>query len=127
WVKTGDVYRRDEAGFYWYEGRCDDVFKAKGMWISPAEIEQVLGENDAVLEAAVVPEQDADGANIVAAYIVLQPGIMADQGMIDRLNAEAEAKLPRYKRPGRIYFLKELPRTATGKVQRFRLRDRRGS
>ena len=126
WVKTGDIYRRDEAGFYWYEGRSDDQFKSSGMWVSPTEIEQMLGESEAVLEAAVVPEQDADGTNLVAAYIVLQPGLTADQEMIDRLNVTAGEKLPRYKRPGRIYFLKELPRTATGKVQRFKLRDRRG-
>jgi benzoate-CoA ligase family protein len=124
WVKTGDVYRRDEAGFYWHEGRCDDMFKSKGMWISPAEIEEALVESNAVLEAAVVSEPDADGTNVVSAYVVLRPGLAADQRMIDRLKTEAGAKLPRYKRPERIYFLEELPRTVTGKVQRFKLRER---
>jgi len=123
-VKTGDVYRRDEAGFYWHEGRCDDMFKSKGMWISPAEIEEALVASDAVLEAAVVPEPDADGTNVVSAYVVLRPGLAGDQKMIDRLKAEAGAKLPRYKRPEQIYFLEELPRTVTGKVQRFKLRER---
>jgi benzoate-CoA ligase family protein len=124
WVKTGDVYRRDEAGFYWHEGRCDDMFKSKGMWISPAEIEEALVAGDAALEAAVVPEPDADGTNVVSAYVVLRPGLAGDQKMIDRLKAEAGAKLPRYKRPEQIYFLEELPRTVTGKVQRFKLRER---
>ena len=124
WVKTGDVYRRDEAGFYWHEGRCDDLFKSKGMWVSPAEIEEALDASEAVLEAAVVPEPDVDGTNVVVAYVVLRPGLAADQRMIDRLKAEAGAKLPRYKRPERIYFLEELPRTLTGKVQRFKLRGR---
>ena len=127
WVKTGDIYRRDEAGFYWHEGRSNDMFKAKGMWISPAEIEEVLCENDPVLEAAVVPELDADGANVVAAYVVLRSDAVADQQMIDLLKTAAGARLPRYKRPEQIYFLKELPRTATGKVQRFKLRERRDS
>jgi benzoate-CoA ligase family protein len=125
WVKTGDVYRRDEAGFYWHEGRSDDTFKSKGMWISPLEIEEVLCAHDAVLEAAVVPVPDADGTNVVSACVVLRPELAADQGMIDRLKAEAGAKLPRYKRPEQIYFLKELPRTATGKIQRFKLRESR--
>jgi len=123
WVKTGDLYRRDKAGFYWHEGRCDDMFKAKGMWISPMEIEEAFGTDDAVIEAAVVPERDTDGTNLVAAYVVLRPGMMADKEMIDRLKADAGAKLPRYKRPERIYFLAELPRTVTGKVQRYKLRE----
>jgi acyl-coenzyme A synthetase/AMP-(fatty) acid ligase len=127
WVKTGDIYRRDEAGFYWYEGRCDDMFKSKGMWVSPAEVEEVLCNNDEVLEAAVVPELDEDGANVVAVYIVLRQGMMADQEMANHLKAEAGMKLPRYKRPERVYFWEELPRTATGKIERFKLRNLRSS
>lgn len=127
WVKTGDIYRRDKEGFYWHEGRCNEMFKSKGMWISPADIEEALGASDAIQEAAVVPEPDADGTNVVAAYVVLRPGQAADQEMIDRLKAEAGAKLPRYKRPELIYFLEELPRTVTGKLQRFKLREQRGS
>jgi acyl-coenzyme A synthetase/AMP-(fatty) acid ligase len=126
-VKTGDIYRRDKEGFYWHEGRCNEMFKSKGMWISPADIEEALGASDAIQEAAVVPEPDADGTNVVAAYVVLRPGQAADQEMIDRLKAEAGAKLPRYKRPELIYFLEELPRTVTGKLQRFKLREQRGS
>jgi benzoate-CoA ligase family protein len=126
WVKTGDVYRRDEAGFYWHEGRSDDMFKSKGMWVSPQEIEEALGALDVVLEAAAVPEHDSDGTNVVAAYVVLRPGLEAGQEAIDCLNAAAGARLPRYMRPERIYFVQELPRTVTGKVQRFKLRGRSG-
>jgi 4-hydroxybenzoate-CoA ligase len=123
WVKTGDLYRRDDAGFYWHEGRSDDMFKTKGMWVSPIEVEEALGTDEAVMEVAVVPERDTDGTNLVAAYVALRPGMIADHEMIDGLKAQAATKLPRYKRPERIYFLPELPRTATGKLQRYKLRE----
>ena len=122
WVKTGDVYRRDEEGFYWFEGRSDDLFKSSGMWVSPIEVEDVLCTHPSVLETAVVAEADQDGTNLVAAYAVLRSGVPANAETVAALKAYASATLPRYKCPKRIYFLEQLPRTATGKVQRFKLR-----
>ncbi|MCI0388908.1 MAG: benzoate-CoA ligase family protein [Acidobacteria bacterium] len=122
WVKTGDVYRRDEEGFYWFEGRSDDIFKSSGMWVSPGEVEEALCTHSAVLEAAVIPELDEDGTNLTAAYIVLRPDETAGTPMSDALKQHAATLLPRYKQPKRIYFLDQLPRTATGKLQRYKLR-----
>src|SRR5678816_2494951 len=71
WVKTGDIYRRDEEGFYWFEGRADDLFKCSGMWVSPGDVEDAVTAHPAVLEAAVVAEADDKGATIAAAYVCL--------------------------------------------------------
>ncbi len=122
WVKTGDVYRRDEEGFYWFEGRSDDLFKCSGMWVSPGEVEEAVIKHPAVLEAAVVAEADDKGATIAAAYVALRPGHSAGDALSKEIMEEAAKSLPRFKRPQRIHFMEALPRTATGKVQRFKLR-----
>ena len=122
WVKTGDVYRRDEDGFYWFEGRSDDLFKSSGMWVSPIEVEDALCQHSCVLEAAVIVEADDDGTNLVVAYVVLRAGASANEETVTLLKAHAATVLPRYKCPKRIYFIEQLPRTATGKLQRFKLR-----
>jgi len=124
WVKTGDVYRRDEEGFYWFEGRSDDLFKSSGMWVSPGEVEEAICTHPAILEAGVVSEPDQDGTNIVAAYVVLRPGEEIGCEITDSLKIHVTRLLPRYKQPQRIYFLDQLPRTVTGKLQRFKLRER---
>jgi benzoate-CoA ligase family protein len=124
WVKTGDVYRRDEEGYYWFEGRSDDLFKSSGLWVSPGDVEAALCSHPAVLEAAVIAEPSEDGTNLVAAYVVLRPGIATDTEIADQLMSHASGLLSRYKQPRRIYFLDQLPRTATGKMQRFKLRGR---
>ena len=124
WIRTGDVYRRDDEGFYWFEGRSDDLFKSSGMWVSPGEVEEILCGHPAVLEAAVIAETDAAGANVVAAYVALRPGQSADDPLAEQIKEHAAKSLPRYKRPQRIHFMDQLPRTATGKVQRFKLRAR---
>ncbi|HYT47541.1 MAG TPA: benzoate-CoA ligase family protein [Burkholderiales bacterium] len=123
WVKTGDVYRRDEEGFYWFEGRSDDLFKCSGMWVSPGEVEEAVIRHPAVLEAAVVAEADDKGATIAAAYVALRPGHSAGDALSKEIMEEAAKSLPRFKRPQRIHFMEALPRTATGKVQRFKLRQ----
>ena len=123
WVKTGDIYRRDEEGFYWFEGRSDDLFKCSGMWVSPGEVEEALITHPAVLEAAVVAEADEKGATIAAAYVALRPGNQASDALAGEIKEHAAQKLPRFKRPQRIHFMDALPRTATGKVQRFKLRE----
>ncbi|MCA1592892.1 MAG: benzoate-CoA ligase family protein [Acidobacteria bacterium] len=123
WMLTGDIYRRDDEGFYWFEGRGDDLFKVKGLWVSPVEVEDALLSCPGVLEAAVVPRASEDGMNRVAAFVVLKSGETAGASMEDELKARVRALLPSHKRPSQIYFLDELPRTATGKLQRFKLRD----
>jgi len=123
WVKTGDIYRRDEEGFYWFEGRADDLFKCSGMWVSPGEVEDAVTAHPAVLEAAVVAEADEKGATIAAAYVALRPGHKAGETLSKEIMEQAATKLPRFKRPQRIHFMDALPRTATGKVQRFKLRQ----
>lgn len=121
-VKTGDIYRRDEEGFYWFEGRADDLFKCSGMWVSPGEVEDAVTAHPAVLEAAVVAEADDKGATIAAVYVALRPGHAAGDTLSKEIMEEAAKKLPRFKRPQRVHFMEALPRTATGKVQRFKLR-----
>jgi benzoate-CoA ligase family protein len=123
WVKTGDIYRRDEEGFYWFEGRSDDLFKCSGMWVSPGEVEDAVMSHPAVLETAVVAEADDKGATIAAAYVALRPGHSAGDGLSREILEHAAKTLPRFKRPQRIHFMDALPRTATGKVQRFKLRQ----
>ena len=123
WVTTGDIYRRDEEGFYWFEGRSDDLFKCSGMWVSPGEVEEAVITHPAVLEAAVVAEADDKGATIAAAYVALRPGNKAGDGLANDIKEHAAKNLPRFKRPQRIHFMDALPRTATGKVQRFKLRQ----
>jgi benzoate-CoA ligase family protein len=123
WVKTGDVYRRDAEGFYWFEGRSDDLFKCSGLWVSPGEVEDAVCKHAAVMEAAVIAEADATGATIPAAYVLLRPDHSAGEMLERQIMEEAAKTLPRYKRPQRIHFMTELPRTPTGKVQRFKLRQ----
>jgi benzoate-CoA ligase family protein len=126
WVTTGDIYRRDEDGFFWFEGRGDDLFKCSGMWVSPGEVEEAVITHPAVLEAAVVAEADERGATIAAAYVALRPGNQAGEALAGAIKEHAAKNLPRFKRPQRIHFMDALPRTATGKVQRFKLRQLSG-
>jgi benzoate-CoA ligase family protein len=123
WVRTGDIYRRDAEGFYWFEGRGDDLFKVKGLWVFPAEIEEALITHAEVHEAAVVPRSDADGFNSVVAFVVLASREAGDEATVEKLKAHLSASLPLYKCPSEFRFAESLPRTATGKLQRFKLRE----
>lgn len=123
WVRTGDLYRRDEEGYYWFEGRADDIFKIKGMWVSPIEVEDSLLSCPEVLEAAVVSRADADGLNTVVAYVVLKQGEDCGDDPFGPLRSRLSALLPAYKCPAEFRRADSLPRTATGKIQRFKLRD----
>jgi acyl-coenzyme A synthetase/AMP-(fatty) acid ligase len=125
WMRTGDIYRRDREGFYWFEGRGDDLFKVKGLWVSPVEVEEALLSCADVSEAAVVPRADADGLNAVVAFVVLkskQAG--GGETTAEKLKAHLSALLPPFKRPAEIRLADALPRTATGKLQRFKLREK---
>jgi benzoate-CoA ligase len=121
WVRTGDVYRRDENGFFFHIGRSDDCFKVSGLWVSPIEVESVLISHEAVSEAAVVSSIDDSGLATGRAYVVIRQGERGD-ALRDQIRKFAGSRLPHYKVPSQIEFIDEMPRTSTGKVQRYKLR-----
>jgi 4-hydroxybenzoate-CoA ligase len=123
WTRTGDKYVRDADGFYTYQGRTDDMFKVSGIWVSPFEVESALIAHDAVLEAAVVPKEDTDGLLKPKAFIVLKPGKSAGNGLHDVLKEHVKAKAGVWKYPRWIEIVENLPKTATGKIQRYKLRE----
>ena len=123
WLVTGDKYSRDGDGYFWYAGRSDDMLKVGGVWVSPIEVENTLIAHPAVLECAVIGSEDHDGLTKPAAFVVLRSGMSADQSMAVELREFVVARLASYKRPRWIHFLPELPKTATGKIQRFKLRE----
>ncbi len=121
WARTGDKYIRDEDGFYQYCGRTDDMFKVSGIWVSPFEVESALVSHAAVLEAAVVAHEDDEGLVKPKAFVVLNEGYSGD-GLFDELKDHVKAEAGPWKYPRWIEFLPDLPKTATGKIQRFKLR-----
>ncbi|HEV2100598.1 MAG TPA: benzoate-CoA ligase family protein [Stellaceae bacterium] len=122
WTRTGDKYYQDEDGYYVYCGRSDDMMKVNGMYVSPAEVEAALITDDNVLEAAVVGAPDADGLIKPKAFVVAKPGIRADDALARALLDHTRGLLAPFKCPRWIAFTDELPKTATGKIQRFKLR-----
>ncbi len=123
WVRTGDLYRCDENEFWWHMGRSDDCFKSAGQWVSPIEVEGVLLRNEHVRTTAVVEGFDQDGLACACAFVVCAKRDENHETVERSLRAFCETKLPRFKQPRRYIFIAELPYTATGKVQRFKLRD----
>ena len=122
WIKTGDKYRVDDDGFYWYCGRSDDMLKVKGMWVSPIEIENALIEHPAVLEVAVVGREDGEQLVKPAAFVVLRDACPGSPDLAKELESFVATKLTPNKRPRWVEFVPALPKTATGKIQRFKLR-----
>jgi 4-hydroxybenzoate-CoA ligase len=123
WTYTGDKYVRDGDGYYYYCGRTDDMFKVSGMWVSPFDVEAALVSHEAVLEAAVIGKDDADGLTKPKAFIVLKNGYVADDSLLETLKIHVKERAGPWKYPRWISVRSELPRTATGKIQRFKLRD----
>ena len=123
WLRTGDKYTQDADGFYWYAGRGDDMLKVGGLWVSPVEVESALVSHEAVQECAVVGCEDADGLTKPFAFVVLRVGTARDPALAGDLQQFVRAKLAEYKRPRWVEFRDELPKTATGKMQRFKLRE----
>ncbi len=122
WVNTGDKYFRDEDGFYHYCGRSDDMLKVGGIWVSPVEVENTVLTHAAVLECAVVGLTDTDGLIKPKAFVVVKPSIPADDATAHDIQTFVKSRIAPYKYPRWIEFVPELPKTATGKLQRFRLR-----
>jgi hypothetical protein len=121
WYRTGDKCLADADGYYFYQGRADDLLRVGANWVSPLEVESCLLEHPAVAECAVVGGRDADGLEKPRAFVVLQPGASAD-GLEETLRAHVRARLAPFKAPRWVTVIAELPKTATGKVQRYRLR-----
>ena len=122
WMRTGDWYRIGEDGFYYSEGRSDDMMKVGGLWVSPVAMENALMEHVAVLEAAVVgvPVQ---GLNKMKAFVILREGRQGTQALVEELQQWCKERLARYQYPQMVEFVPELPKTVTGKIQRFKLRQ----
>lgn len=123
WVVTGDKYYCDREGYYWYCGRSDDMLKVKGMWVSPVEIESTFVAHPAVLESAVIGLQDEMGLTKPKAYVVVKKGHAPGPSLADELLQHARKALPDFKCPAWVEFVDDLPKTATGKIRRFKLRE----
>ncbi len=123
WLFTGDQYRTDEDGYYWHAGRADDMLKVGGLWVSPVEIENVLSEHDAVSECAVVGHYDNAQLLKPRAFVCLKADTEESKTLLGELLKLCAKNLDAHKRPRWIEFTDDLPRTATGKLQRFRLRE----
>jgi benzoate-CoA ligase len=121
WTKSGDKYTRDADGYYTYAGRSDDMLKVSGIYVSPFEVEATLMQHPSVLEAAVIGKEDAEGLTKTKAFVVLKDGSAATE---EELKAFVKERLAPYKYPRFLEFVSELPKTATGKIQRFRLREK---
>ena len=123
WVRTGDLYRCDNDGYWFHMGRSDDCFKSSGQWVSPVEVEGVLLRHPGVARAAVVEDFDSDQLPCACAFVVKQE-VEFDSGQLEQeVRALAAESLPRFKQPRKYVFVAELPYTATGKIQRFKLRQ----
>jgi benzoate-CoA ligase family protein len=122
WIRTGDKYSRDADGYFWYQGRSDDMMKAGGYWVSPAEVEAAIVSHAAVLECAVVGCEDETRLTRPMAFVVLHAGVSGSPDLAAELQHHAKTHLAPYKYPRWIQFVSELPKTATGKIQRYKLR-----
>jgi len=123
WLKTGDKYTVDADGYFWYCGRSDDMLKVGGLWVSPIEVENALVAHPAVLECGVVGREDHDGLVKPMAFVAVRPGYAATPELAQALQQFVRDRLAEYKRPRWVEFVAELPKTATGKIQRFKLRS----
>lgn len=124
WIRTGDKYMIDNDGYFWYQGRSDDMLKAGGIWVSPVEVEATLISHPAVLECAVIGLMDRDELIKPKAFVILKEGCVPSPELENELKTFVKGKIAPYKYPRWIEFVTDLPRTATGKIQRFRLRQR---
>jgi benzoate-CoA ligase len=124
WTRTGDKYVERADGFFVYAGRSDDMMKVSGVYVSPSEVESALISHESVLEAAVVGREDQDGLLKPFGYVVVKPGVTSNEELSSQLKQHVKSRLAPYKYPRWIEFCDELPKTTTGKIQRFKLRAR---
>jgi len=121
WLATGDMYSRDKEGYY-YQGKGDDMLKVGGIWVSPVEMENAIMELPEVFECAVVGKHDEQGLVKPKAFVVLKSGQKGDETLAKKIQDHIKTRLAPYKYPRWVEFLPELPKTATGKIQRCKLR-----
>ena len=122
WLDTGDKYYRDADGYFWHAGRADDMLKVGGIWVSPVEVESALISHEAVLECAVVGAEDTARLVKPKAFVVLKDGFDPADELTDALVKHCVQEMAPYKRPRWIEYVTALPKTATGKIQRYKLR-----
>jgi len=123
WFFTGDRYRVDGDGFYWHEGRSDDMIKVSGLWVSPIEIESALLEHPAVAESAVVG-LSVEGFTRIKAFVIAKNDAVTGDALVAELQEHCKSRLQRFQYPHVIEFVAELPKTVTGKIQRYKLREK---
>jgi acyl-coenzyme A synthetase/AMP-(fatty) acid ligase len=123
WFVTGDKYSKDADGYYWYAGRADDMFRVSGQWVSPTEVECALVEHESVLEAAVVAFEEETKLYTPKAFVVLKDSVAGTPEVVRQLQEFVKQRITPYKYPRRIQFLSELPKSAAGKVLRYKLRE----
>jgi len=122
WLATGDIYSRDKDGYYYYQGRGDDMLKVGGIWVSPVEVENAIMELPEIFECAVVGKHDEQGLVKPKAFVVLRSGQKGDDALTKRIQDHIKTRLAPYKYPRWVEYLPELPKTTTGKIQRYKLR-----
>ena len=122
WLRTGDMFYQDADGYFYFCGRTDDMLKVGGMWVSPSEVEACLMEHPAVLEAGVIGHPDADGLVKPRAFVVLKNRRVPSETLKEDLRGHVSERLAGYKAPRWVEFVPDLPKTSTGKIQRFKLR-----
>jgi benzoate-CoA ligase len=122
-MRSGDKYRQLDSGYFVYEGRSDDMLKVGGFYVSPFEVESTLIEHDSVLEAAVIGREDAEHLIKPMAFVVLKPGKSGSNEITEELRQHVKHRLAPYKYPRWIEIVSDLPKTPTGKLQRFKLRE----
>jgi benzoate-CoA ligase len=122
WLRSGDKYSQQEDGYYVYAGRNDDMLKVSGQYVSPFEVESTLMQHESVFESAVIAVMDEVGICKCKAYVVLRQGVAPHDSLASELRLFVKDRLAPFKRPHHIEFIAELPKTATGKIQRFKLR-----
>ncbi len=123
WNLTGDAYKADEDGYFWFQARADDMIISAGYNISGPEVEEALMAHDLVRDCAVVASPDAERGNIVKAFVILRPGNPGTPALVEAFQDFVKKTIAPYKYPRAIVFVDSLPRTETGKVQRFKLRQ----
>ena len=122
-MRTGDQLQFDADGYFWFSGRSNDVFKVRGLWVSPIEIEAAITLNEQVLEAAVIGIEGDDGLTKVKAFVVLRPGAEGSAALVDQLKERVRSEAGGYKVPEQIVFVDILPRTTLQKIDRRALRE----
>jgi acetyl-CoA synthetase len=122
WITAGDLARRDEAGYFWFEGRADDVIKSSGYRIGPFEVESAILHHPAVAEAAVVGKPDAQKGSIVKAFVMLRPGLTPGPNLVQEIQDTVRRIVGNHASPREVEVVETLPKTESGKIRRFKLR-----